>query len=72
MTVKYLVDTSAYVRLARESALRDAWRPWFAAGTLAVCPLTELEIFFAARSVGRPSEGDRVDHSKSIQLGVHA
>ncbi|GGN86700.1 hypothetical protein GCM10010112_68550 [Actinoplanes lobatus] len=61
MTAKYLVDTSAYVRLARESALRDAWRPWFAAGTLAVCPLTELEIFFAARSV---------DHRKEIESTI--
>ncbi|WP_433793875.1 PIN domain nuclease [Actinoplanes sp. CA-252034] len=51
MTVEYLVDTSAYMRLARVPELRDAWRPWFAAGTLAVCPLTELEIYFTAKSV---------------------
>jgi predicted nucleic acid-binding protein len=51
MSVEYLVDTSAYMRLARLPELRDAWRPWFAAGTLAVCPLTELEIYYTAKSV---------------------
>ncbi|MEV0898400.1 PIN domain nuclease [Actinoplanes sp. NPDC049802] len=50
MTVEYLVDTSAYMRLAREAGLREAWRPWFVAGTLSLCPLTKLEIYFTARS----------------------
>ena|SRR5690349_12479711 len=61
MSVEYLVDTSAYMRLARLPGLRDAWRPWFAAGTLSVCPLTELEIYFTARSV---------DHRNRLKLNI--
>ncbi len=46
----YLVDTSAFVRLAREPAVRDAWREQIGAGVLAVCPVTGLEILYSARS----------------------
>jgi predicted nucleic acid-binding protein len=46
----YLVDTSAFVRFAREPELRSAWREQFGAGLIAVCPVTELEIFYGARS----------------------
>ena len=46
----YLVDTSAFVRLAREPTVRDGWREQIGAGVLAICPVTELEILFSARS----------------------
>ena len=46
----YLVDTSAFVRLMRDPDLRDQWREQFGAGLLAICPVTELEIFYSARS----------------------
>lgn len=45
-----LVDTSAFVRLMRDQPLRDRWREQFGAGLLAVCPVTELEILYSARS----------------------
>jgi len=49
-TPGYLVDTSAFVRFAREQELRDAWREQFGAGRIGVCSVTELEIYFVARS----------------------
>lgn len=52
----YLVDTSAFVRLARDADLRDAWRLQIAAGLLAVCPVTELEILYSARSKAHRDE----------------
>jgi predicted nucleic acid-binding protein len=52
----YLVDTSAFVRFAREPELRSAWREQFGAGLIAVCPVTELEIFYGARSKANRDE----------------
>jgi hypothetical protein len=46
----HLVDTSAFVRLVRDPSLRDRWREQIGAGLLAVCPVTELEILYSARS----------------------
>jgi predicted nucleic acid-binding protein len=54
--IGYLADTSAFVRLAREPALRDAWREQIGAGVVAVCPATELEILFSARSKSHRDE----------------
>jgi len=48
--VGYLVDTSALVRLSRNRELREKWRGQVKAGTLAICPLTELEVLYGARS----------------------
>lgn len=50
MSVEYLLDTSACVRIARLPELRDAWGPWFEDGMLSVCQLTELEIYSSSRS----------------------
>jgi hypothetical protein len=55
-TTGYLVDTSAFVRLARAPEVRDAWREQIGAGVLAVCPVTELEILFSARSKSHRDE----------------
>ena len=47
---RYLVDTSAVVRFAREPELRGAWRAQFAAGAVAICSITELEFCHSAQS----------------------
>lgn len=46
----YLVDTSALVRLLRNPDVRTRWEQPVAAGLLAICPLTELEFLYSARS----------------------
>lgn len=46
----YLVDTSALVRLLRNPDVRSRWEQPIAAGLLAICPLTELEFLYSARS----------------------
>ena len=50
MTAQFLVDTSAYMRLARESTLQNAWDDYVRAGLLSICELTELEIYYTAQS----------------------
>ncbi|WP_030438545.1 PIN domain nuclease [Actinoplanes subtropicus] len=47
----FLVDTSAFVRLVRDSELRATWREAIGAGVLSVCPLTELEVLRGAQSM---------------------
>jgi predicted nucleic acid-binding protein len=46
----YLIDTSALVRLLREPVVRGRWEHQVLAGLIAVCPLTELEFLYSARS----------------------
>ncbi|MGA5303656.1 PIN domain nuclease [Nucisporomicrobium flavum] len=48
--MRYLVDTSAYVRFARNDDLKLAWQEELASGLIAACPITELELLFSARS----------------------
>ncbi|BCY06250.1 PIN domain nuclease [Actinoplanes sp. L3-i22] len=50
MSARYLVDTSAFTRLSRIPELFEKWRTPAEGGNLTVCPLTELEIFYSARS----------------------
>ena len=47
---QYLIDTSALARMLREDAEAFGWDQAAAAGLIAVCPITELEFFFSARS----------------------
>ncbi|MGH3713637.1 MAG: PIN domain nuclease [Micromonosporaceae bacterium] len=47
---RYLVDTSALLRLARDEAIGQLWAEPRDAGLLAVCPVTELELLYTARS----------------------
>ncbi|GAA4585340.1 putative nucleic acid-binding protein [Actinoplanes octamycinicus] len=56
MTAQFLVDTSAYFRLAREVALRDAWGDYLRSGLFSICELTELEIYYTARSMDHRRE----------------
>ncbi|EHR62028.1 PIN domain nuclease [Saccharomonospora cyanea] len=47
---RFLIDTSALARLLRADAEQYGWDQAAAAGLIAVCPITELEFFFSARS----------------------
>ncbi|MGH3683393.1 MAG: PIN domain nuclease [Natronosporangium sp.] len=44
------MDTSALVRLLRDPRVRAGWEQQITAGLLAVCPIVELEVLYAARS----------------------
>lgn len=52
----FLVDTSAFIRMARNPSLRERWRNRADAGLLVVCPLSELEILHGARSKAHRQE----------------
>jgi predicted nucleic acid-binding protein len=47
---QFLIDTSALARLMRPGAESFGWDQAAAAGLIAVCPITELELFHSARS----------------------
>jgi predicted nucleic acid-binding protein len=49
-TAQFLVDTSALVRLLRDSGIRRRWQSQITAGVIGVCPITELELLYSARS----------------------
>jgi hypothetical protein len=48
--VHFLVDTSAVVRLLRDRDVRARWQPQVTAGLVGICPITELELLYSARS----------------------
>lgn len=47
---RFLVDTSAVVRLLRDRDVRARWQPQITAGVMGICPITELELLHSARS----------------------
>jgi predicted nucleic acid-binding protein len=47
---RFLVDTSALVRLLRNPDVRNRWQPQITAGVMGICPITELEFLYSARS----------------------
>lgn len=47
---RFLLDTSALVRLLRDPAVRARWEQQITAGLVAVCPIVELELLYTARS----------------------
>ncbi|MEV1008194.1 PIN domain nuclease [Streptomyces sp. NPDC049881] len=47
---QFLIDTSALARILRGDAEQYGWDQAAAAGLLAVCPVTELEFLYSARS----------------------
>ncbi|WP_033340346.1 PIN domain nuclease [Catenuloplanes japonicus] len=49
-TARFLIDTSAIVRMFRYPAVRERWQPQVLAGVIGLCPLTELELLYNARS----------------------
>jgi hypothetical protein len=50
MSAEFLIDTSALARLMHPGAESYGWDQAVAAGLIAVCPITELEFFYSARS----------------------
>jgi predicted nucleic acid-binding protein len=54
--VRFLVDTSALVRLLRDPAVRGRWEQQVTAGLVAVCPIVELELLYTARSTADRDE----------------
>ena len=50
MAAQFLMDTSALARLMRSGAKSFGWDEAVAAGLVAVCPITELEFCYSARS----------------------
>lgn len=54
---QFLIDTSALARLLRPGAESFGWDQAAAAGLIAVCPITELEFFYSARSPADREQG---------------
>ncbi|WP_045743369.1 PIN domain nuclease [Actinoplanes rectilineatus] len=48
--IRYLIDTSAFFRLLRNPELQERWRGPIESGSMAICPLTELEIYHSAQT----------------------
>lgn len=46
----FLADTSAFHRIDGVPAIARHWEDQLRAGLVAVCPVTEIEIFYSARS----------------------
>jgi predicted nucleic acid-binding protein len=55
-TAHYLADTSALVRIVNDEAVRTRWERQIAAGTIAFCPVVELEFLYTARSKAHRGE----------------
>ncbi|HEX5493101.1 MAG TPA: PIN domain nuclease [Mycobacteriales bacterium] len=58
--VRFLIDTSAVVRMVRNSMLRDRWQAQITAGVVAVCPIVQLELLHSSRS--------KADREEQLQL----
>jgi predicted nucleic acid-binding protein len=56
-SAQFLIDTSALARLMRPGAESCGWDQAAAAGLIAVCPVTELEFFYSARSAADRERG---------------
>lgn len=54
---QFLIDTSALARFMPSDADRHGWDQAAAAGLIAVCPITELEFFYSARSIADRRRG---------------
>jgi predicted nucleic acid-binding protein len=54
---QFLIDTSALARLMRPGAESFGWDQAATAGMIAVCPITELEFFYSARSPADREQG---------------
>jgi hypothetical protein len=63
---QFLIDTSALARLVRVGAESFGWDQAAAAGLIAVCPITELEFFYSARS---PADRERTIQQMQSVLG---
>ncbi|MFF0307635.1 PIN domain nuclease [Streptosporangium sp. NPDC004379] len=54
---RFLIDTSALARFMRGEAETYGWDQAVTAGLVAVCPVTELEFFYSARSPADREQG---------------
>jgi predicted nucleic acid-binding protein len=54
---QFLIDTSALARLMHGEAETYGWDQAVTAGLVAVCPITELEYFYSARSQADRARG---------------
>lgn len=61
MTARWLADTSAAVRLLRDDHAYRRWEDMLARRLVAICPITELEILYSARSAA-----DRADLAEEL------
>ena len=63
-SAQFLIDTSALARFTRSGAESYGWDQAASAGLIAVCPVTELEFFFSARSAQDREQG--IQQVKSV------
>jgi predicted nucleic acid-binding protein len=56
-SAQFLIDTSALARFMRPGAESSGWDQAAAAGLIALCPVTELEFFYSARSAAGRERG---------------
>ncbi|PZT69436.1 VapC toxin family PIN domain ribonuclease [Streptomyces sp. SW4] len=49
--VKYLIDTSAAVRILTVERVREQWTDHLVEGVVGLCDITELEMLYSARSL---------------------
>lgn len=49
--VKYLIDTSAAVRILTVESVREQWTDHLVEGVVGLCDVTELEMLYSARSL---------------------
>jgi len=68
---QFLIDTSALARFMRQGAEAFGWDQAAAAGLIAVCPVTELEFFFSARSAADRAQGIQEMRSVFGWVPVH-
>ncbi len=68
--VRYLVDTSALVRLLRSDEARAGWEELITAGLVATCPIVELEFLRTARSKADRDELSELLHHPGDDLAV--
>jgi predicted nucleic acid-binding protein len=54
---QFLIDTSALARMMRPGGESFGWDQAVAAGLVGVCPVTELEFFYSARSAADRANG---------------
>lgn len=48
---RYLIDTSAVVRIMTADTIADRWKREISSGRIAICAITELELRHSAKSV---------------------
>lgn len=70
-SAQFLIDTSALARLVRPGAESFGWDQAVAAGLVAVCPITELEFFYSARSAADRANGIQDMRAMFGRVPVH-